>query len=371
MKRYIYLYATLIIALTSSQLQASPETAYRHCPAIENGADRLACFDSYSDINDVEPQFVEKIPAGQPSGQVSDNGMPYLELPRAKEGLSSHEPNKILARMDENDISRLYMDANLSLKYPLLSPVVEKLFDLTGINTVEKPKLYLAFSSRFSQYVGSRDSSPVAARRYNPELFLRLWDNNEGYWDIGYGHESNGQQINSQNAFEQEEQNYRDNNEPDVFARDGISRGWDYVSLDWNKQWQTGFLPSLEGFTTTHLEFRRYLSNGLLQGAPEEYNDWERQGAEPKPRDEYDGLKFSMQYNLPQEFCVIACFDRVELTHQTGYADLFEHNTTSIELTTSFVGIPFHIWAQSGYNSDIVDYFDYTNSWGIGVEFTR
>jgi len=26
---------------------------------------------------------------------------------------------------------------------------------------------------------------------------------------------------------------------------------------------------------------------------------------------------------------------------------------------------------MSGYNSDLVDYYDYSNSWGIGVEFTR
>jgi hypothetical protein len=108
-----------------------------------------------------------------------------------------------------------------------------------------------------------------------------------------------------------------------------------------------------------------------MQGAPEEYNDWERQGAEPKPRDEYDGLKFSIQYILPETLCLIACFDRVEVMHQTGYGAMFDNNTNSIELTASLFGIPFHLWAQSGYNSDLVDYYDYTNSWGIGVEFTR
>jgi outer membrane phospholipase A len=263
------------------------------------------------------------------------------------------------------------MDANLSLKHPLLTPVIETVFDSFGFRGLQSPRLYMAFSSRFSQYIGTRESSPVIPRRYNPELFVRVWDKYEGYWDVGYGHESNGQQINSQASFELAEQSFRDKNEPDMFARDAISRGWDYVSLDWTKQWQAGFLPSLPGFTTTHFEFRRYLSDGLLQGAPEEYNDWERQGAEPKPRDEYDGLKFSIQYILPEKLCLIACFDRVEVMHQTGYGAMFDNNTNSIELTTSLFGIPFHIWAQSGYNSDLVDYYDYTNSWGIGVEFTR
>lgn len=352
---------------------ANAEQAYSHCPALVDPMQRLACFDSYSNVNSGQTLVPFSVTESRNGAEINE---PVRVTPNhfaspLREGLSSHEPNKMLARMDSNDISRLYLDATISIKHPLLTPLVERLFDSTGIELERKPRLYLALSSRFSQYVGSRESSPVVARRYNPELFLRTWGNNSSYWDFGYGHESNGQLINSQQGFEQEEQNYRDNNEPAVFARDGISRGWDYVSVDWYKQWQTGFLPTLTGFTTAHVEWRRFLSNGLLQGAPEEYNDWERQGTEPKPRDEYDGLRFSVQYNLVDELCIVACFDRVELSHSTGYADLFAHNTTSLELTASLLGIPFHIWAMSGYNSDLVDYFDYSNSWGIGMEFTR
>jgi hypothetical protein len=278
----------------------------------------------------------------------------------------------MLARTDSNDIDRLYMDAVLSLKYPILTPLVESIFDFTGFQLEKKPRLFIAFSSRFSQYIGSRDSSPVVARSYNPELFVRSWtDSNDSYWDLGFGHESNGQQINDQQAFTQLEQYYIGKNEEPSFARDSISRGWDYLSVDWNRQWETGFLPSLKGFTTAHIELRRYLSDGFLQGVPEEYNNWEEQGVEARPRDQHDGLKFSVQYNLVDELCVIACFDRLELTHRTGYADVFNRNTTSLELTTSLVGVPFHIWAMSGYNSDLIDYYDYSNSWGIGIEFTR
>ena len=355
----------LAIILVPNQLKAAQDQAYTQCPAIASDVARLACFDSYANI-------ATKVPMpniGNESSEGRSGVAPVIERPR--EGLSSHEPNKMLARMDANDINNLYMDANLSLKHPLMTPVIEAVFDSFGITKLQSPRLYMAFSSRFSQYIGTRGSSPVVPRRYNPELFVRVWDNYEGYWDIGYGHESNGQQINNQQSFELEEQNFRDKNEPEFFARDAISRGWDYVSLDWTKQWQTGFLPSLPGFTTTHFEYRHFLSDGLLQGAPEEYNEWERQGSGVKPRDQYDGLKFSMQYLLPEELCLIACFDRIEIMHKTGSGDVFANNTNSIELTTSLFGIPFHIWAQSGYNSDLVDYYDYTNSWGIGVEFTR
>lgn len=364
-----------MLLLLTSMTFANSEQAYNQCPKISEPMQRLACFDSYAESNANNQQSTTTqaralVPASALGGVGVRQESRFSPQPRA--GLSSHEPNKMLARTDSNDINRLYMDAVLSLKYPILTPLVESIFDLTGFQLEKKPRLFLAFTSRFSQYVGSRESSPVVARRYNPELFLRTWtDSNDSYWDFGFGHESNGQQINSPQAFAQLEQYYINQNETPAFARDSISRGWDYLSVDWNKQWETGFLPSLKGFTTAHIEWRRYLSDGFLQGAPEEYNDWEGQGSDSKPRDEYDGLKFSVQYNLVDELCIIACFDRVELTHRTGYADMFNRNTTSIELTTSLLGIPFHIWAMSGYNSDLIDYYDYSNSWGIGMEFTR
>ncbi len=287
--------------------------------------------------------------------------------------LTSHEPNRMLGRMDSNDISRLYMDFNLSLKHPIFTKALDPLFERTGINSDRRyAQLYFAFSSRFSQYIASRASSPVVSRRFNPELFLRVWNTEDGYWDIGYGHESNGQQINNQSAFEEEELNYTLQGQDGVFARDGISRGWDYVSLDWKKVWERDFWPILDGDTVTEFEFRRFLSNGLLQGEPEEYNDWERDGIDERPRQLYDGLNFSFQYWFTEAQCMLGdliCLNKLELTQTTGYSDFFEKNTTTLELTTDIFGLPLQLWAKSGYNSDLVDYYDYTNSWGIGLEF--
>jgi outer membrane phospholipase A len=287
--------------------------------------------------------------------------------------LTSHEPNQMLGRMDSNDISRLYMDFNLSLKHPVLTKVLDPLFEMTGINSDRRyAQLYFAFSGHFSQYIGSRASSPVVSRRFNPELFLRVWNTQNGHWDIGYGHESNGQQINNQFAFEEEELNYINKGQDGVFARDGISRGWDYVSLDWKRVWERNRWPILDGDTVTELEFRRFLSNGLLQGRPEEYNEWERNGGKERPRDRYDGLSLSFQYWFTERQCVLIelfCLNKLELTQTTGYAKLFDHNTSTLELTADVLGLPLQIWAKSGYNSDLVDYYDYSNSWGIGLEF--
>jgi hypothetical protein len=47
---------------------------------------------------------------------------------------------------------------------------------------------------------------------------------------------------------------------------------------------------------------------------------------------------------------------------------MFEHNTTTLELTTDFFGMPIQLWGKSGYNNNLVDYYDYTTSWGLGIE---
>lgn len=347
---------------------ASPTEAYQTCPQEPDDAARLACFDRYS----LEPA-------------AQDTGISTLEPPSLArfgsgvDGLSNHEPNKLLGRMDENDISRLYMDATLSVKHPVLNPVVDIVSSLFDIDrTRNQPRLYLAFTTRFSQYIGSRNSAPVVARRYNPELFLRVWRDggsdrlDPSYWDFGYGHESNGQQINSEELYRQVESFYIDSGESTQFARDSISRGWDYVSVDWNKQWNNGFLPNLAGQTETAIEYRHYLDDGLFQGKPEEYNLWEGDGLSEKSRDYYDGLRLSLKYDFIAGSCPdFFCFEKVEVTHRTGYAKPFSYNTTSLELTANVAGLPINLWGRAGYNSDLVDYYDYTNSWGIGFEFFR
>ncbi|MEQ8952716.1 MAG: hypothetical protein RL120_01185, partial [Gammaproteobacteria bacterium] len=232
--------------------------------------------------------------------------------------------------------------------------------------------------TRFSQYIGSRRSSPVVARSYNPELFFRVWRDgvytrtNPSYWDFGYGHESNGQNINSEIAFQRALDDALQNGDSHQSVRDALSRGWDYVSIDWHKQWNTRFFPSLAGRTETHFEYRHFLSNGVLQGAPEEFNSWENPDPGVRTRDRFAGLKFSLQYNLLDRPCVsLVCFERVELMQETGHANPFENNTTRVELTTNLAGLPLHIWGRTGYNSNLVDYYHYSNSWGVGMEFNR
>ncbi|MEX2374923.1 MAG: hypothetical protein WD942_04950, partial [Dehalococcoidia bacterium] len=233
---------TLLILLPTGGLAAAGDQPYEVCPAITDDMARLACYDSFA------ASETAVVGAGAERanlqrmilGEIRDEPLFGFGV----DGLTNHEPNTLLARMDSNDINNLYMDANLSLKYPVLSPVVDLISELFEIDRARNlPRLYLAFTTRFSQYLGSRESSPVVPRRYNPELFLRVWReggyerDDPSFWDFGYGHESNGQPIETEEAFALAQATAVGRGEPPWFARDQLSRGWDYLSIDWHKQW--------------------------------------------------------------------------------------------------------------------------------------
>lgn len=288
--------------------------------------------------------------------------------------LTSHEPSHLMLRNDTLDSSASYMDFKLSAKHPVLSNaaplnavhtgVARTLEDLLPGDNEYFMQLYLSFTGRFSQYIGERESAPVVARSFNPTLFYRFWTSPTNYLDFELGHESNGQRISSLEALQREELDYLLDGEPAAYARDSLSRGWDYTALRWRRTWNDKWV--------TRLELRHYLADGPLQGEPEEYNLWEDGGNRLHPRDRYDGVSLGFQYDFNRSRCFLGslpvCFQRVALTQETGYAAMFEHNTTTLELTSDLFGLPVQLWAKTGYNSNLVDYYRHTTSWGLGIE---
>jgi hypothetical protein len=290
-------------------------------------------------------------------------------------GLTSHQPNYLIARYDSDDISHPYMDFTVSYKHAVLpdaTPINDTYDWLT--ETIEQfapgtdeyyLQLYLAFTGRFSQYLlDTRTSAPVVARRFNPELFFRLWSSGDNYMDFGVGHESNGQRIETEESFRLESAALEANGDPGWFARDSLSRGWDYAALSWRRTWTDNF--------ATVLRTRHYFSDSPLQGPPEEYSVWEDGGTKLRPRKRYDGVSLDIEYNFNASRCLLGsvsiCLDRLQLTQDTGYSAMFKHNTTTLQLTTDFFGMPLQIWARTGYNSDLVDYYNHSNSVGLGIE---
>jgi hypothetical protein len=290
------------------------------------------------------------------------------EARRTVARLTSYEPNKVGWTFDDNDVNEGYLDAVFSVKYPFLHD---------GHYSSESALLnpFFAFSGRFSQYIESRDSSPVIGKRFNPKLFARHWLGSENnYIDFGYAHESNGQNISSEEAYLRERDDLAAEGEDPDFARDYISRGWDYLSVDWRHAWE----DSRYGFTT-YVMLKYFLDDGLLQGKPEEHNDWEGHGQ--NHRKEYDGLSLLAKYRFGNRFCLGGlgtrdarsgepgfCLRKLAWQQTTGYDGLLENNTTRLELTLTLWDLPVMLWGQTGYNSDLVDYYKDVNSWGLSLE---
>ena len=91
-----------------------------------------------------------------------------------------------------------------------------------------------------------------------------------------------------------------------------------------------------------------------------------------RPRRQYDGVSVDVQYNFSESRCLLGsspiCFRKLQLTQETGYSAMFENNSTTLELTSDFFGLPIQVWSRTGYNSSLVDYYKYSNSWGLGIE---
>ena len=293
---------------------------------------------------------------------------------RTRAGLTSYQPNTVGWTFDDNDVNEGYLDALLSVKYP---------FFHDGYYSAESGpiNLYFAFTGRFSQYIESRDSSPVVAKRFNPKFFSRYWLGDDSrYIDVGYGHESNGQSINSEEAYLRQREDYLLQGEDPDFARDSISRGWDYLSLDWKHKWDyPAGSQSREYGLTTYAMLKYFLDDGLLQGEPEEYNDWEGDGR--NFRKEYDGITWLTKYEFSKDYCLTGlaarnardfdpnfCLQKVAWQYTTGYDGVFDNSTNRLELTVSLWDVPVMLWGQTGYNSDLVDYYRDVDSWGLALE---
>jgi hypothetical protein len=292
--------------------------------------------------------------------------------------LTSHEPSMLMIRNDSLDSSATYQDFQVSAKHPLFAnAALVNNFHNNLTDTLQKLipgddeyfiQLYLSFTGRFSQYIQDRDSQPVVPRSFNPSVFYRIWSSRDNFLDLGFGHESNGQRIRSPESLQRAEADYLAEGEPAFYARDSLTRSWDYVGLGWQRNWDNHWLSSFR--------LRHYLNDGPLQGRPEEYNTWEDDGYRSRPRAQYDGINLALQYNFNTSRCLLGsihiCLRNVKYSHDTGYSTLFGNNTSTLELTTDFFGIPVQVWGKTGYNSNLVDYYRHTTSWGLGLElFSR
>jgi len=279
--------------------------------------------------------------------------------------LRSYEPNTAGWTVDDNDTG--YLDFKLSLKYPMFhSGEYENMDSFKGTGL---PFPFFAFTGRFSQYLFSRDSSPVIGKRFNPLIFFRYWyiDKNN-YLDFGYGHESNGQSVNTEKSYLDLRARLEAKGEDPDIGDDSLSRGWDYLHFSLRRT-KEDTIGKMSGY----LNLKYFLKSGLLQGDAEEYNDWER-SSEGKERREVDGISVIGKYSLTNKEKWLEATGgwmsgfKVAAILTTGYKNIFKNNTFRLEATFIIKDLPVMFWYSDGYMSDLADYHEKVSSFGIAFE---
>lgn len=316
----------------------------------------------------------------------------------------AYEPTEIGATWDEGD--QRFMDFKFSAMFPLWAsrdafypPIMEPaaadaaaprpgVYRLRDLD-YGKWTLFFTGTIRSAQYIKTRPSSPVVGKRFNPQLLVRFWalDSNRNatsvdkYFDvIPWGHESNGQSITKYPQYLEQWEIYRklegqpetdaarDNAE--LGARDSISRGWDYVGLEWGWSWRPQPAPGDPDRKISRklrVKVRHFLPWGPAQGTAENYNDWEGDGDRFRRR-HYDGLM--LQYtSLGNPIAKYWEFftGRYTVTFTTGLSQPLQHSTVELDVSAKIGALPLSIWARYGYNSDLVDYYRLNTSGGIRV----
>jgi hypothetical protein len=262
--------------------------------------------------------------------------------------LCAYEPNTF--GLTKDSYARdAFLDVNLSLKYQLFPNYLTKRLG-------DKTYVYLAMSTRFGQYIGSK-SAPVIGKRFNPKLFGRI-ELDEGRVDVGYAHESNGQSIDTAQEFQSAMTSQREAE----FARDYISRGWDYLEFELKR----GRRLEKEEGAYWYGTVKYFIRNGLLQGRAEEYNDWEGD-PEGKPRKDVHGLSVLWKY-IWRGGRASFTDAKVAARYETGYHNVFKYNTIRVEAATKFKQLPLNLWVQNGYSANLAYYYKRLSSWGLEVQ---
>ena len=274
--------------------------------------------------------------------------------------LCTYEPNTIGYTLDSDDSG--FMDFKLSVRYQLFPASVTRAQNdlLEGLGN--ESAVYFAFTGRFGQYIGTRESAPVVGKRFNPKLFYRYWTDaaHDSYVDFSFlAHESNGQSIDSAAEYQAALATSKEQNA----VNDQLSRGWDYLELVWkSKPLEIKDSRTIFGFVS----FKYFLPYGPLEGRAEEYNAWES-NSQGKQRNHVNGVAGMIKYIEKGTWKFLKDL-KAAASYETGYREPFRFNTFRFELGTKVFQVPMTVWWQTGYNSDLAQYYKKVYSRGIEVE---
>lgn len=131
-----------------------------------------------------------------------------LEQSVSQPRLRQHETNQFLLDYTGGGSFDGHIDVQLSVAYLLTDPDWSEYFEKNDADW----NLALAGTIEFDFYVGTRDSSPVVGRRYNPSLqYYYSRNESKGWqeWRLSIEHESNGQATEDIDTLNQLARSFR------------------------------------------------------------------------------------------------------------------------------------------------------------------
>ena len=267
--------------------------------------------------------------------------------------LNDHEPNLVGLAYDSDD-NESYLDFKLSLEYPFFA------------DQKWSWQPYFSFTGRFGQYLLTRPSSPVIAKRFNPKLFIRK-KYEKMYVDYEYAHESNGQSVASEESYNSLKEHLtnevvRGRSGKEYYVNDYIDRGWDY--------WGITAIYNDTNRKSHHFHLSRFVDGILQDGIDEYYPEFEESRKITK-RSEVHGIKYMFKYQAKQNGCNCLLHGyKLAFTYETGYRDAFENNSLGLELTVEPWGLPIMFSIKEGYVGDLAQYYKDLRIFTIGLELT-
>ncbi len=282
--------------------------------------------------------------------------------------LHGYEPTLVGYTFQEGD--EPFLDFSISLLLPLFHDRHPTTGNMASVHSAGyRPGgiyPFFAFTGRAGQYIGTRSSSPVVGKRFNPLLSLRHWMGEyhpHNYIELVGAHESNGQWIDDPATFEEVRGLRGSLNE----ARDEISRGWDYLGL--NASWNLS--TSGDDDMRLQLKLSHYFDTGPAQGDAEEYQSWEG-GNDGKRRRDVDGIQLRWDFNHPIRLPKwvppwLETDGRTSITWLTGIGRPLAYHTFEIEAGMAINKLPIVMWYRYGYMTDLTDYYRKLQSAGVRV----
>jgi len=271
--------------------------------------------------------------------------------------IQNYEPNLIGYTFDSDDKPFLDFTFSASTRISPFNYLVKL------IPPLHRPDLQLrfAFTVRFGQYIGTRNSNPVIEKRFNPYLFLQFSPknkNNRYIIQTGYGHESNGQSIDDSLTFFSIASLPNNNLNQ---TRDKVSRGWDYIAMSF----VANQLPKKRSklIFEESISLKYYLDNGLMQGQKEEYNSWENDWSGPNySRNKINGLGLSSTC-----FIDSSMINKLQVSYETGITKPLSNSSIVFTVGAKFGNVPFCISYRYGYAGDLAQFGKLNSSFNISV----